>query len=151
LRQVHGEWQARCAHRAFGGANRSDDQADLAAPQCRIALPIFVATAPMRADFAGNLACALLPRRASQLVDAVVVESLIQAVSSAAFFVPGGLAVQEGSFVLIGGAPGLDPSICLALAGARRIRDLVIFIPGLLAWQLAESSNRLAARPTQPG
>ncbi len=85
------------------------------------------------------------------LVDAVVVESLIQAVSSAAFFVPGGLAVQEGSFVLIGGAPGLDPSICLALAGARRIRDLVIFIPGLLAWQLAESSNRLAARPTQPG
>ena len=85
------------------------------------------------------------------LVDAVVIESLIQAVSSAAFFVPGGLGVQEGAFVLIGGALGLDPSICLALAGARRIRDLLIFIPGLLAWQLAESSNRLAAPPTRPG
>jgi putative membrane protein len=84
------------------------------------------------------------------LVEAVVIESLIQAVSSAAFFVPGGLGVQEGGFVLIGGALGLDPSICLALAGARRIRDLLIFIPGLLAWQFAESSNRPAAPDSEP-
>lgn len=76
------------------------------------------------------------------LVEAVVIESLIQAISSAAFFVPGGLGVQEGGFILIGGAFGLDPSICLALAGARRIRDLLIFVPGLIAWQFAESSNR---------
>lgn len=68
--------------------------------------------------------------------EAVVIESLIQAVSSAAFFVPGGLGVQEGGFVLIGGALGLDPATCLALAGARRIRDLLIFVPGLFAWQL---------------
>jgi putative membrane protein len=81
------------------------------------------------------------------LTEAVVLESLIQAVSSAAFFVPGGLGVQEGGFILIGGAIGLDPSICLALAGARRIRDLLIFVPGLLAWQFAERSNRA---PTQP-
>ncbi len=72
------------------------------------------------------------------LTEAVVLESLIQAVSSAAFFVPGGLGVQEGGFILIGGAIGLDPSICLALAGARRIRDLLIFVPGLMAWQFAE-------------
>ncbi|MFC0400667.1 flippase-like domain-containing protein [Paraburkholderia rhizosphaerae] len=85
------------------------------------------------------------------LVEAVVIESLIQAVSSAAFFVPGGLGVQEGGFILIGGALGLDPSTCLALAGARRIRDLLIYIPGLLAWQRAESSNWLATRPTRPG
>lgn len=75
-------------------------------------------------------------------VEAVVIESLIQAVSSAAFFVPGGLGVQEGGFVLIGGALGLDPATCLALAGARRIRDLLIFVPGLFAWQLAESSGK---------
>jgi putative membrane protein len=74
-------------------------------------------------------------------VEAVVIESLIQAVSSAAFFVPGGLGVQEGGFVLIGGALGLDPSTCLALAGARRIRDLLIYVPGLFAWQFAESSG----------
>ena len=70
--------------------------------------------------------------------EAVVIESLIQAISSAAFFVPAGLGVQEGGFVVIGGALGLDPSTCLALAGARRLRDLVIYVPGLLAWQWAE-------------
>ncbi|HLX00849.1 MAG TPA: flippase-like domain-containing protein [Trinickia sp.] len=74
-------------------------------------------------------------------LEAVVIESLIQAVSSAAFFVPGGLGVQEGGFVVIGGALGLDPSTCLALAGARRIRDLLIYVPGLFAWQVAESSG----------
>jgi glycosyltransferase 2 family protein len=78
------------------------------------------------------------------LTEAVVIESLIQALSSAAFFVPGGLGVQEGGFILIGGAFGLDPSICLALAGARRIRDLLIFVPGLVAWQFAESPKRAA-------
>jgi putative membrane protein len=80
------------------------------------------------------------------LTEAVVIESLIQAVSSAAFFVPGGLGVQEGGFILIGGALGLDPTICLALAGARRIRDLLIFVPGLIAWLLTESSIRASGR-----
>lgn len=74
------------------------------------------------------------------VVEAFVIESLIQAISSTAFFVPGSLGVQEGGFVLIGGALGLDPATSLALAGARRIRDLVIFTPGLVAWQIAESS-----------
>ena len=73
--------------------------------------------------------------------EAVVIESLIQAVSSAAFFVPGGLGVQEGGFILIGSALGLDHLTCLALAGARRIRDLLIFVPGLFAWQIVESSG----------
>ncbi|AIO65170.1 membrane family protein [Burkholderia oklahomensis] len=74
------------------------------------------------------------------LVDALAIEALIQALSSAAFFVPGGLGVQEGGFVLIGGALGLDPATSLGLAGARRIRDLLIFVPGLFAWQFAEAS-----------
>lgn len=80
------------------------------------------------------------------LVEAVVIESLIQAISSAAFFVPGGLGVQEGGFILIGGALGLDPSTCLALAGARRIRDLLMFVPGLIAWQFAEGATRAPVR-----
>jgi putative membrane protein len=76
------------------------------------------------------------------LLEAFVIESLIQAVSSAAFFVPGGLGVQEGAFVVIGGALGINAQTSLALAGARRIRDLLIFVPGLLAWQVAESSAK---------
>ncbi|WP_323119734.1 lysylphosphatidylglycerol synthase domain-containing protein [Burkholderia alba] len=74
------------------------------------------------------------------LIEAFAIEALIQAVSSAAFFVPGGLGVQEGGFVLIGGALGLDPATCLGLAGARRIRDLLFYVPGLFAWQFAEAS-----------
>ncbi|CAD6558425.1 hypothetical protein LMG28727_06629 [Paraburkholderia kirstenboschensis] len=84
------------------------------------------------------------------LVEAVVIESLIQAIGSAAFFVPGGLGVQEGGFILIGGALGLDPSTCLALAGARRIRDLLIFVPGLLAWQFAETSKQASVQSSTP-
>jgi putative membrane protein len=80
------------------------------------------------------------------LLEAFVIESLIQAVSSAAFFIPGGLGVQEGAFMLIGTTLGLGPSTSLALAGARRIRDLIIFVPGLVAWQVAESSATAAAR-----
>ena len=76
------------------------------------------------------------------LMEAFVIESLIQMVSSAAFFVPAALGVQEGAFLLIGRALGLGPSTCLALAGARRIRDLLIFVPGLIAWQVAESSAK---------
>jgi len=77
------------------------------------------------------------------LTEAFVIETLIQALSSAAFFVPGGLGVQEGGFVMIGGALGLDPATSLALAGARRIRDLMIFVPGLVAWHVAEASAKV--------
>ncbi|NML31140.1 lysylphosphatidylglycerol synthase domain-containing protein [Paraburkholderia antibiotica] len=84
------------------------------------------------------------------LVEAVVIESLIQAISSAAFFVPGGLGVQEGAFILIGGALGLDPATCLALAAARRIRDLLMFVPGLIAWQFFESSGGAGTPATPP-
>ena len=76
-----------------------------------------------------------------KVADAIAIEALIQAVSSAAFFVPGALGVQEGGFVLIGGALGLDPATSLALAGSRRIRDLIVFLPGLVAWQVAESTE----------
>ncbi|MCC8395248.1 lysylphosphatidylglycerol synthase domain-containing protein [Paraburkholderia sp. MMS20-SJTR3] len=83
------------------------------------------------------LALHFLGNQASFL-QAVVLESLIQALSSVAFFVPGALGIQEGGFLLIGTGLGLDPQTCLALAGARRFRDIIVFLPGLLAWQAAE-------------
>jgi putative membrane protein len=58
------------------------------------------------------------------LVEAFVIESLIQAVS-------------------------IGPQAGLALAGARRIRDLLIFVPGLIAWQVAESSAKAPAGSAQ--
>jgi putative membrane protein len=77
------------------------------------------------------------------VLDAVVIEALIQAVSSAAFVVPGALGVQEAAFVLVCGALGIDPTMALALATARRLRDAVIFFPGLFVWQRAETRSRV--------
>lgn len=77
---------------------------------------------------------------------ACVIEALIQIVSSIAFLVPASLGVQEGGFVLIGSLFGLDAPTCLALAGARRIRDLMFYVPGLVAWQVAENLPARKAR-----
>ncbi|NIE55753.1 MULTISPECIES: lysylphosphatidylglycerol synthase domain-containing protein [unclassified Burkholderia] len=82
---------------------------------------------------------------------ALAIEALIQLVSSIAFLMPGGLGVQEGGFVLIGGLLGFDPPTCLALAGARRVRDLLFYLPGLLAWQWAAgSANRSGGTKNAP-
>lgn len=79
------------------------------------------------------------------MLEAVVIEALIQAVSNASFVVPGALGVQEGGFLLIGGALGIGAPTALALAAARRLRDLVVFFPGLVAWQWAEGRSGSAA------
>lgn len=75
--------------------------------------------------------------------EALAIEALVQAVSSAAFLVPGALGLQEAGFLGIGLLLGLPAEVGAALAIARRIRDLVIYLPGLLAWVWAE--RRLAA------
>jgi len=84
------------------------------------------------------------------LTDAFILEALAQAVSSAAFVVPGALGVQEGGFLLFGQILGLTPETALALALARRVRDLVIFLPPLLLWQAIEG-RRLLRRRRRPG
>lgn len=70
------------------------------------------------------------------LGDALVVEAVIQALSSGAFVVPGALGVQEGGFLVIGSLIGLSPELALALALVRRARDVIIFVPALAVWQI---------------
>lgn len=72
------------------------------------------------------------------LPEAVVFEALVRAINSAAFLVPSALGVQEGGFVVIGATMGLNPTVSLALALARRVRDLLVYVPGLVGWQLKE-------------
>jgi putative membrane protein len=75
------------------------------------------------------------------VTDAIIIEAVVQAVSSAAFLVPGALGVQEAAFLLVGSALGLGPAPALALAAARRLRDVLVFMPGLFSWQLAEHGS----------
>lgn len=79
--------------------------------------------------------------------EALVIESLSQVVRSVAFAIPGALGVQEGGFMLIGAIYGLPPQICLALSLAKRVRELLLGIPALLAWQWMEG-RRLWFRRT---
>ncbi len=76
--------------------------------------------------------------------DAVIVEALIQALSSGAFVVPGALGIQEGGFLVIGGMIGLPPDIALALALMRRARDILLFAPALIVWQVSLGRRFLA-------
>ena len=78
----------------------------------------------------------------ASFAEAVVLEAAVQAIASIAFIVPGALGVQEGGFLLVGAALGIDGPTALALAAARRLRDVVVFFPGLLVWQWVESKRR---------
>ena len=68
----------------------------------------------------------------------LTIESLIFAVRSVAFVIPGALGVQEGAYLLLAPLFGLDPQTALALSLIKRARDLAIGVPALLAWQIGE-------------
>ncbi|NTU76226.1 MAG: flippase-like domain-containing protein [Alphaproteobacteria bacterium] len=72
------------------------------------------------------------------LLEATMIEALIQGAGSAAFIVPGALGVQEAGFLLFGSMLGLTPEIAAAMAVIRRCRDLLIYVPGLILWQVQE-------------
>ncbi|MBA2491955.1 MAG: lysylphosphatidylglycerol synthase domain-containing protein [Gammaproteobacteria bacterium] len=75
------------------------------------------------------------------LVEALILESLGQAIRSAAFAVPGALGVQESGFILLGGLLGVPPTVALALSLAKRVRELALGLPGILAWQFVEGRH----------
>jgi putative membrane protein len=78
--------------------------------------------------------------------EALMIESLTQALRSAAFLIPGALGVQEGAFVVLGELVGLRPEVALALALVRRLRELVAGVPALLIWQVAEGRHLFRRR-----
>ena len=80
------------------------------------------------------------------LTDALILESLVSGVRAAAFIAPGGLGAQEGGLVLFGALFGLPPDLALAVALTKRVRELALGLPGLVAWQWAEGRHWLARR-----
>ncbi len=83
------------------------------------------------------------------LAEALVIESLGQAVRSAGFFVPGALGIQEGGYVLICALFGIPPDRAIALVLVRRVRDILLGLPGLIAWRW--SVSRPASGPLRAG
>lgn len=74
--------------------------------------------------------------------EALLFESLGQAIKTAAFFIPAAIGVQEGSFILIGAAIGVAPEHALAASLLRRVRHLVVGIPALIYWSRIESFKK---------
>jgi len=84
------------------------------------------------------------------LATAVVIESLAESVRTAAFTVPGALGVQEGGFLVLGRLFGLTPDVALALSLAKRVREVALGVPGLVAWQLEGVSTLVGSRGRAP-
>lgn len=74
--------------------------------------------------------------------DALLLESLGQAIRGAAFAIPAALGVQEGGYLLLGPLVGLPADAALALSLAKRAREILLGVPGLLYLHHVE---RLAA------
>lgn len=79
--------------------------------------------------------------------EALVIESLSQAVRGAAFAIPGGLGVQEGGFIALCAAFGVPPGPAVALSLVKRVGDVALGLPGLVAWQVMESRRALRPEP----
>lgn len=75
--------------------------------------------------------------------EVLVIESLAQAIRSAAFFIPGAYGVQEGGYLALGVHFGLAPEVALSLSLIKRARELLIGVPVLLVWQLLEGRRLL--------
>ena len=74
--------------------------------------------------------------------DALLLESLGQAIRAAGFAIPGSLGVQEGGYLLLAPLAGLPPDTALALSLAKRAREILLGVPGLLYLHLSERGWR---------
>lgn len=77
--------------------------------------------------------------------EAMILESLGTGIRSAAFLVPGAIGILEASYVVFGGLFGISAADSLALSLAKRVRELLLGLPGLVAWQI-ETGRRILRR-----
>ena len=75
-------------------------------------------------------------------LDALLLESVGQAIRGAAFAIPGSLGAQEGGYLLLAPVVGLPPDAALALSLAKRARELALGLPGVVYLQWSERDWR---------
>ena len=76
-------------------------------------------------------------------LEAVAIEGLGQGTRAAAFVLPGGLGVQDGTLIAVSALFGVPAEVALAMALIKRVPDLVLGIPSLMAWQVLEGRRLL--------
>ena len=70
----------------------------------------------------------------ASLTKCVIVESLAMVGRSAGFFIPGALGTQEVALLLVGKLVGLTPETAILIAIVKRLRDVLVGVPGLVVW-----------------
>jgi putative membrane protein len=85
---------------------------------------------------------------AATWLDSLLLESLGQAIRGAAFAIPGALGVQEGGYLLLAPLAGLPPDVALALSLAKRAREILLGLPGLVYLHFSKSAATV--RPAAP-
>ena len=83
--------------------------------------------------------------------EALVIESLTQAIRGAAFAIPGALGAQEGGLIALCAIFGLPADIAIAMSLIKRVPDLVLGAPSLLGWQMLESRALLGGEDAAEG
>jgi putative membrane protein len=85
---------------------------------------------------------------AASLVNALILQSTVLTIRSAAFAVPAGLGVQEGGYLVVGNLLGIPGEGAFALSLVARAREIGLGVPGLITWQFIEARRlwRVRAR-----
>ena len=84
-------------------------------------------------------------------INALILQSMVLTIRSAAFAVPGGLGVQEGGYLVVGNLLGIPGDAAFALSLIARVRELALGIPGLISWQIIEARRLWRARSVGEG
>jgi putative membrane protein len=84
----------------------------------------------------------------ASFVNALILQSTVLTIRSAAFAVPAGLGVQEGGYLVVGNLLGIPGDGAFALSLVARAREIGLGIPGLITWQVIEARRlwRVRAR-----
>ena len=80
------------------------------------------------------------------VANAVILQSMVLTIRSAAFAVPSGLGVQETGYYFVGQLLGIPDYLAITLALIARVRELALGIPGVICWQLIEARRLWRAR-----
>jgi putative membrane protein len=84
------------------------------------------------------------------LTEALVIESLSQAVRASAFLVPGAFGIQEGGFIVMCAVFAIPAPTALALSLVKRVPEFVLGLPYFAVWHAYEGRAFMRRRRASP-
>lgn len=78
--------------------------------------------------------------------EALMIRAIVDAIRMIAFFIPGGLGIQESAFIALGAIFGGGPSDMLAISLVTRIREILPSIPFMIYFQVINARYMLRRR-----